>query len=318
MKSRFESLWTPERRFALARTTLFFGYLFFALAIAAVLTVPVMQTGWVAYEPQRVMGRLAQICILLGLWPFLRWLRLANADALGFAPGPDRLKLSIVLGWLVGVAMLLALVWFELRIGIRMLEPDWSDRLSSLIAKAIAALIGGLLIGLLEELFFRGALYGSIRRGAGVGAAAAGSAALYALVHFLKPHALPQGQAFDWAGASTMFLQVFVNFFQWQHLDSLAALFGAGVLLALVRERTGHVGWCIGMHAGWVFVIQLTRRVTDENEASPWGSLVGQYDGVIGWLGAVWIAALAWGFWWLMLRQREREPTRSAPNAPDA
>jgi membrane protease YdiL (CAAX protease family) len=285
------------RFFALRQAALFFGYLFCALTLAVVLTYPVMQTGWIDYEPQRVMGRLAQILILAGLWPFLRWLDLADRESLGFALERPRFIETVKRGWLFGVLSLLVLVLLELGIGVRVPDPDWSSGLWGLLQKAVAALIGGLLIGLLEETFFRGALYSSIRRGAGVAAAASGSAALYAVVHFLKPHALPAGQAFDWLGAWAMFIHVFTGFFQWQHLDSLVALFAAGTLLALVRERSGHIGWCIGLHAGWVFVIQLTRRLTDGDEASQLAFLAGDYDGVIGWLGAVWIAAIAWAFW---------------------
>lgn len=288
--------------FALRRTALFFGYLFCALTLAVVLSYPVMQTGWVDYEPQRVMGRLAQILILVGLWPFLRWVDLADRQSLGFALERPRFIETLKRGWLLGVLSLLVLVLVELGLGVRVPDPDWLSALGSLLQKAVAALIGGLLIGLLEETFFRGALYSSIRRGAGVAAAASGSAALYAVVHFLKPHALPPGQVFDWLGAWAMFVHVFTGFFQWEHLDSLVALFTAGILLALVRERSGHIGWCIGLHAGWVFVIQLTRRVTDGDEASQLAFLAGSYDGVIGWLGALWIALIAWLFWRISAR----------------
>lgn len=284
---------------------LFFAYLFVALLCAAALTYPLMQTGSIDYEPQRVMGRLAQLFILLGLWPFLWAFGLANRQALGLDLSRDALLSAVRRGWLLGVAILGALVVAELYVGVRVVDPD-GPRPLALLEKALAALVGGLLIGLLEELFFRGALYSAIRRRASIGAAAVGSAALYALVHFLKPHALPPGVVFDQAGAWSMFLHVFISLFQWQHLDSLVALFSAGVFLALVRERSGHIGWCIGLHAGWVFVIQVTRRVTDGDDASAWAFLAGQYDGVIGWLAVAWIAFLAWLYWRFTAWQAKR------------
>jgi len=301
---------TPDqaaRAYAARITSLFFGYLFAALLLAATLTYPLMQTGWIDFEPQRVMGRLAQLFILLGLWPFLRLMGVANRQALGVAPARADLLRAIRAGWLLGVSIHGALVLAELSLGVRIPDLEGLHPLS-LLEKALAALIGGLLIGLLEELFFRGALYSAIRRRASIGAAAVGSSALYALVHFLKPHELPPGVVFDWAGTWSMFLHVFVSLFQWQHLDSLIALFSAGLFLALVRERSGHIGWSIGLHAGWVFVIQLTRRLTDGDEASSLAFLAGQYDGVIGWLAALWIGLLAWGYWqvttWQARRQR--------------
>jgi membrane protease YdiL (CAAX protease family) len=129
------------------------------------------------------------------------------------------------------------------------------------------------------------------------------SSLLYAVIHFLQPHVLPPGQTFDAAASWQMFLGVFTGFFQWKHLDSLFALFLAGLFLGLVRERTGHIGWCIGLHAGWVFVIKLTRHLTDGNPESPYAFLVGSYDGTIGWLASGWIAVLLLLLWrWPRMR----------------
>ncbi|MCX8018654.1 MAG: CPBP family glutamic-type intramembrane protease, partial [Rhodocyclaceae bacterium] len=126
----------------------------------------------------------------------------------------------------------------------------------------------------------------------GIRSAMAWSAGLYAVLHFMKPSALPEAMPFDASGALWMLIHVFTDLCQWKHLDSGVALFLAGLLLAWVRERAGHLGWCIGIHAGWVFVIQLSRRLTDGNPDSVWGWLVGSYDGVIGWLAVCWLGGV--------------------------
>ncbi|MGD8206605.1 MAG: CPBP family intramembrane metalloprotease [Thiohalocapsa sp.] len=277
-------------------TAVFFAYLLVCLVLAALLTYPLMQTGWIDHEPQRVMGRLAQVFILLGLWPFLRWLGLANRLALGYGVPRRRFLSAMTLGWLIGVAILLVLVAGLLLLGVREPDPPAGALLPKLLERAATALIAGLLIGLLEETFFRGALYGAIRRRGGVRSAVICSAALYALLHFMKPHGLPDGATLDWGGAWVMFTGVFTGVFDWRHLDSMVALFLVGVFLALVRERTGHIAWGIGLHAGWVFVIQVSRRFTDDNEGSALAFLAGDYDGVIGWLAALWIGGLAWAY----------------------
>jgi uncharacterized protein len=287
-------------------TAVFFAYLFICLVLAALLTYPVMATGWLDEDPQRVMGRLAQVFILLGLWPFLRRLQLADRRSLGYGIQGRAFRRAVGLGWVEGVAILLvlalALVALEIRI------PDAELELWPYLAKkALQALIGGLLIGVLEETFFRGALYTAIRRHDGVASAVVWTAFLYMLVHFMKPSALSEGVLFDWVGAWQMFGAVFVDVFQWKHLSSMAALFMVGVFLALVREHTGHIAWGIGLHAGWVFVIQVTRRMTDGNPDAPAAFLVGSYDGVIGWLAALWIGLLAFVFRaWTRRRRPER------------
>jgi membrane protease YdiL (CAAX protease family) len=222
---------------------------------------------------------------------------LANRQALGFGIERQAFLRSVQRGWLAGVLILLVLVAVLLLLGVRV--PDLPDGglPGYILEKAVAALIGGLLIGLLEETFFRGALFAAVRGRNGLRSALFWSALLYALLHFMKPHELPQGVAFDWAGVWIMLTQVFIGAAQWQHLDSLLALFLVGLFLALVRERSGHIGWCIGLHAGWVFVIQLSRRLSDGDPSAPLAFLSGSYDGVIGWLAAFWIGLLAWVYW---------------------
>jgi hypothetical protein len=278
-------------------TAVFFAYLFCCLVLAAATAPALMETGLIDEPPRRVMGRLAQLYILLGLWPFLKLLRLDSKAALGFGLPRRHFLLDVALGWVLGVLILAALVWALLALQVRVQDVPDDGLVWYVLEKAVAALVGGLLIGLLEELFFRGALYGAIRRRSSVRSAVVWSAALYALLHFMKPHDLPAGVPFDWAGSWAMFAGVFTGLADWRHLDSMLALFLVGVFLALVRERSGHIAWGIGLHAGWVFVIQISRRLTDGDESAAFAYLAGDYDGVIGLLAAAWIGGLALAFW---------------------
>jgi membrane protease YdiL (CAAX protease family) len=293
-------------------TAVFFAYLLACLLLAALLTYPVMSTGWLDEDPQRVMGRLAQVFILLGVWPFLTRMQLADRTALGYGIAKPVFLRTVALGWLEGVAILAVLALALVALEIRLPDPQL-ELWPYLAKKALQALIAGLLIGVLEETFFRGALYTAIRRRDGVASAVVWTASLYMLVHFMKPSALPEGVPFDWAGAWQMFGAVFIDVFQWKHLSSMAALFMVGVFLALVRERAGHIAWGIGLHAGWVFVIQVTRRATDGNPDAPLAFLVGSYDGIIGWLAAVWIGLLAVAY-----RRWMRRPPSPARGASES
>ncbi|WP_295385689.1 CPBP family intramembrane glutamic endopeptidase [uncultured Thiodictyon sp.] len=277
-------------------TLLAFSFLFGCLVLAAVLSVPLVQTGWIDAPSSRVVGRLAQGFILLGLWVFLRRLGLADRVSLGYGVAGPALRRALGGGWLLGVLLLLlpALLLVQLAVLVPVAAPDWA----AIARKSGQALLGGLLIGVLEETFFRGALFSAIRRREGWVAAAVFPAALYALVHFLKPGHLPAGMAFDWSGAFYMVSHVFVDGLRWQNLDSLAALFVAGVLLALVRERTGHIGWCIGLHAGWVWLIQTTRALTDANPDAQLSFLVGSYDEFIGVLTMAWVGVVTLAYWY--------------------
>jgi uncharacterized protein len=273
-------------------TAAFFLYLLGCLVLAALLTWPLMQSGWIDQPPQRVMGRIAQILILAGLWPMLRAFAVANSASLGFSvPRRDFLR-ALGIGWVAGLAILTLLALALVALGVRIPNPVTLDLLAT---KAVQALLGGLLVAVLEETFFRGALYSAISRRSGVGSAILWSSLLFALLHFMKPRDLPDGTAYDWAGNWQVFASTFTNPWQWRNLDSFIALLLVGIFLGLVRRRTGHIGWCIGLHAGWVFVIQVARVLTEDHQAAPLAWLTGDYDGVIGWLAAGWIGALALG-----------------------
>jgi hypothetical protein len=72
----------------------------------------------------------------------------------------------------------------------------------------------------------------------------------------------------------------------------------------------------VGLHAGWVFVIQLSRKLTDSDPAATFGFVAGRYDGVIGLLAAAWIGALAFGFWGVSgLGKPRRAGSRPPPSA---
>jgi CAAX protease family protein len=290
-------------------TALFFLFLLACLLLAAALTPALLHTGWLDFEPHRVIGRLAQLFIILGLWPFLRLLGLDRRDALGY--GVPRLEFlrGLLGGWLAGVAILVVLVLALLAFEVRVPDLPVATRHTDLAYRTAQALVAGLVVGVIEETFFRGALFSAIRQKGAAGSAILWSSLLYAALHFLKPGALPAGQVLDWPAAGRMVLEVFTDAADWRNLDSFVALLLVGVFLGLVREHTGHIGWCIGLHAGWVFVIQVARHLTDGNPASPYAFLTGRYDGVIGWLAAGWLAALSTGYWGFA-RARRGAPER--------
>jgi hypothetical protein len=81
-------------------------------------------------------------------------------------------------------------------------------------------------------------------------------------------------------------------------VDSFLALVTLGILLALVRLRTGAIAACIGLHAAGVCAIFVLRDTTTVNGEAKLASIVGTYDGVIGWAAFAWFAAIVAVFAW--------------------
>ena len=121
---------------------------------------------------------------------------------------------------------------------------------------------------------------------------------LYASLHFIHPPRVAESAVIGWSTGRELLMATFHQYRDVADIaDSFVALFFAGLLLSLVRERSGNIALCIGIHAGWVLSIKLLREITDAATDSPTAILIGSYDGVIGWAAAGLLAAVTLGYW---------------------
>lgn len=274
-------------------TAIFTLYILGAYALAALLCAAfgAELSQALGVPPHKIIGRGGLLIALLGFWPFLRWLSLADRRSLGYElPGP-RFRRELLWGILAGILILsalsIALLGLEIRVPREQAEPYW------FVKPLYQGLLAGLAVSFIEETFFRGACFTAVRRNGGSLAAALILPSLvFAALHFLKPQPLPPDAPIGLQACLDSLGAGFIHLFQWRHLDSLAALFMVGLFLSLVRVRSGHLAWCIGLHTGWVLVIKLTHEYSQTNPAAPLGFLAGDYDGMIGWLAAAWLVLL--------------------------
>jgi membrane protease YdiL (CAAX protease family) len=287
---------------------IFIGYLLLALALAAA-SLPLLDAALQPIgeiRPDRLFYRGAMVFALLGLWPLLRWLRLQGRSQLGYGLPRCAFLRDLWRGWLAGVAILAALLAAEWLAGIRLgrgvVDPG---KLLSVLASGI---VGGLLVGLIEETFFRGVMHSALRRRLSLAATAALTAALYASLHFVRPTRLASDAEVHWDTGWQLLASMPAAYADPLALaDSWVALFAVGVFLSLVRERTGNIALAIGLHAGWVAVIKTGKYLTELQPEAPLVFMVGSYDGIIGWLAAAWISLLAWLYY-------RRRPVPRAPH----
>jgi membrane protease YdiL (CAAX protease family) len=154
----------------------------------------------------------------------------------------------------------------------------------------VLALCLSLLIGVGEELLFRGVLLSGLRRQMPLVAAIVLSALYYALLHFLKSSTqIPYAELTLFTGWQLM-LEAFANWLNPAILSALTALFVVGLFLAVIRSQVRHsLGLCIGCHAGWVWQIKICKDLFNVNQQSDYLYLVSSYDGVIGPLVSIWL-----------------------------
>jgi membrane protease YdiL (CAAX protease family) len=164
-------------------------------------------------------------------------------------------------------------------------------------------LLSGLIVALIEETFFRGALFSAVRHESGATMAVILPSLLYASVHFLGGRLRLPREEVEWSTGFAVLGKLLEKYSAPLDLvDSFLALFAVGVLLALVRLRTGTIAACIGLHASWVCTIAFVREVSYVRDDAGASWLVGSYDGIIGWGAVGWIALMALAYWVLLRR----------------
>jgi uncharacterized protein len=267
---------------------LFLALLAGSLVLAAALTYPAwLAVGLVSVEPvHRVMNRIAMLIAAVGLIVLTRRLGLSNRDAMGYGVPRREFVRQLIIGWLCGLGLMLPLVALLLGLDVREIKPDFAGNLALIAA---GGLMTGLVVAFIEETFFRGVLFTAVARTSGPAAAVIVPSLLYAALHFLGGKLRVPADEVSWIHGFTVLSRLFERYTQpLTFIDSFAALAMLGVLLAMVRLRTGAIAACIGLHAAGVCAIAVLREVTRVNPAADYGAIVGTYDGVIGW------AALAW------------------------
>ena len=259
-----------------------------AMLVAAVLSpwVQWMLSPLQVFPLHRVFSRLTMLGVLAGTLWLLRRKDLARREVLGYdLPWPAFAR-RLLLGLAAGLLLMTAALAPLFLLGVREWNPARTAQLPLLLLKGLGS---GLLVALIEETFFRGAMQGALLRQNARRLALFAVPAFYAAVHFLgRASSVPA----DEVNATSGFTALSGFFSLYAHplllLDAFLALYFVGLLLALLRQRMGDIACCIGLHAGFVAMIAVFRKLSLPG-ASDWSFLVGRFDGLLG----TWIALLA-------------------------
>ena len=261
--------------------------------LCAVLAAPLVRAliAPIAAVPvNRVFSRLTMLgVVVITVW-LLRRYGLANREVLGFIGPWPRFLRRAVFGLACGAGLMaLALVplfLLDVREWNRYAPDHWAGWLP-LIGKGIGT---GISVALIEETFFRGAMQGTLQRMNDTRWALLAVPALYSAVHFIG-RVVPQPEIrVTEAGYFQPLVEPLTHFLHpLPVIDAFVALWFVGLLLALIRRRWGDIAGCIGLHAGFVMIITMFRKVSSPAAEGDWSFLVGSFDGLLGW----WIAAVA-------------------------
>lgn len=264
------------------------------ILLASAILAPIL-FDFLPFKFEKIFNRLVMIFSLVAVVLFvrirrqdfghygLRWRPASASFFLGaFAAGFVTLFLLTLLRGLLGNAV-------------------WAPRALSALgwtAQGFEFLGSALLIGLIEEFFFRGFVFTTLKERFMGGAVRAFlvTNVFYSLLHFIdieKPYIGPDPTFVDslrWMGAP------FASLHRWREFWPAAiGLFLFGVILNWIFVRSGSLYPAIGLHAGCVFFIKLDGHFVDFlDERSLFFGSKQAYDGVLGWL---FLAALALALW---------------------
>jgi membrane protease YdiL (CAAX protease family) len=251
---------------------------------------------------KRIANRAFMVVAIVGLWPLTKGIgRISKAD-LGLAIPRRQLLCSAAFGFLIGAATMGILVAVEYASGIIV----WDARRTTedLIKAFFSGIVSGIVISLIEEPVFRGFFHNQFCRRWGLWVAAVGSAILYAFVHFIRSKGEPD--PVTWYSGFEVLASAFRKYGEVTTIGPFIALLIVGIWLSLIREHTGHLGWGIGLHAGWVAVIRVTRKATNLTDDPSLRWLADGYDQITGWLAAAWLLILTIA-WYLWSRKRSQQ-----------
>ena len=267
---------------------LFIGMILAALFLSALVNYPLYSAfpELSSKGPHKLINTTAKLLLIPGFILLLRYYSLNSKAALGYGLPRSSFLREMFAGWIMGVAILAILSIALILLDIRVLKPVAEDLVPVLVKAIIGGLLGGILIGFIEETFFRGGVYGALRQKSGFFTALLLSSLLYGSMHFIRPAPLPEGDPFVWTSGFEILSGSFDQLAQWSTFDSFLGLFAVGLYLGLVRERTGNIAYVVGLHAGFVFVIKVVRKMTEVDHQEPLSMLVGGYDGMVGYLSA--------------------------------
>jgi membrane protease YdiL (CAAX protease family) len=272
---------------------LFVALLAGALIAAAVLTYPAwLLVSFVSVEPvHRVMNRVAMLVALIGLVYLTRRLGLSDRSALGYGLRRAEFLRQLALGWVCGLALMAPLIALLVGLDIRAPKDALAGGVLALVGGAV---LSGVVVAFIEETFFRGVLYTAVVRTSGAAAAIVAPSLLYASLHFLGGKLRVPADEVSWVHGFTVLGKLFERYTDpLAFVDSFIALFALGLLLAVVRLRTGAIAACIGLHAAGVAVIAVVRATTQVQPTAEYAYWVGAYDGVIGWAALLWFGLIA-------------------------
>jgi membrane protease YdiL (CAAX protease family) len=300
---------SPFEKRGISRKEIMKGFLKFAVIFAGILLLaaflaPILY-DWLPkflqifgvdkiYKFERIHNRIVMIASLIAVAIFVR-VKKETLKQYGILWRPQSPGL-LAAGLLTGVLTLGAVSALRVFSGHAVWAPEalpWTG----FAAKIAVALATGLLVGAMEEFFFRGFIFRSLMKvfRDGVFLSVLVTTAFYAVIHFIGMKKIFIGSDPGFVDGLRLIGAPFLSLAAWPKFwPQAVGLFLFGLALITAVYRSGSLYPAIGLHAGCVFFVRLDDLfIKAGGKTLLWGSKI-IYDGVVGWVFLILLAVFAW------------------------
>jgi uncharacterized protein len=258
-------------------------------------TFPHSFTKIAAAPFHRYVNRAILGIALIGLWPLVKSLGFASAADVGLVKPAGQWK-KLGGGFLLGFISLAIVAALAFALHARQMNPKLSD--GQIVQKLLGAAGTAVVTAVLEEILFRGALFGALRKVFHWIFALVLSSLFYALMHYFE--SAKTAETVTWLSGLQLLPLMLRNLGNLQAvIPGFFNLTLAGLLLGWAYQRTGNLYFSIGLHMGWIFWVKAYAIVTAHAPAANawwWGS--GRMAIVNGWVALPVLVATLFVFGW--------------------
>jgi uncharacterized protein len=294
---------------------IFMGLIALGLAGIAILGYP----AWLLVSPwldnpkfHRIASRIGMLLLVVGFVFVARRLKVGDRRSLGYSlPWPAfvaEVGKALLLGAILMMPALITMIALDMRqlVGQPLDAEHW-------IRLILSGIVTGLTVAIIEETFLRGAMQTAITRESGARLAIVLTSVVYAATHFIGRYRVPAAEVNAGSGLDMLANALSALAHPAAILDAFLCLTAVGIMLGMVRARTGNIAAPIGLHAGWVAVIYVVRETSERRESGAGAWLLSDYDGFIGWMVLGWALVLGAVLWWWYQPRRREVPSEGSP-----
>lgn len=260
---------------------------FVAVLLLAVFLAPLLYQI-LPYKFERIFNRIVMIGVLICVLVFVR-IRKETFQNYGMIWTQDSLRF-----WLTAFLTPIAVLSFY--IGVQVLAGEAMLTLKQVapaqwISRILMAFGAGLIIGVIEEFFFRGAVMNACRRlwaspnRIGLFTSLLITNLFYSIVHFVHAKKPFVDQTPDFIDGFRLLLAPFSSFGEFGTFwPGFVGLFIFGMMLSGLTLKTKSLYPAMGLHAGAVFFTKTDGLLVDFGPYHAWWGSGRMYDGFIGWV----------------------------------